>query len=130
MKTVTLVSWLLLLFFCFSIEADTCLITDEEIERKSHRYKYLIEITITEDNGLNYVAISAPAKIEDLNFQNLYLQKVFLGGEEFVAPLKTVVQNERYLSWYSISSRLIEDNYIALDYGQTCGVSLRYKVQS
>jgi hypothetical protein len=123
----------LILFSLFSIgcQANSCLMTEKDINENSIKYSELVDIKITKTGSLLFVAITAPQKINTLNFNGMLVHKKGVDGNQskFIMPLNTYIENGKVSTWYNVDGELVEGNYITIDYGESCGISLRYDVK-
>lgn len=126
-KYITSVSLIILSFGC---SATSCLITKEEIAENSIKYDQLVDIKSTKQGSLVNVVLEAPSEIDGMKLQNVILHKSSsdMSSMEFIVPLKVNTENERSSTWYNMDVNLINENFITLDYGENCGISLKYKV--
>lgn len=127
-KYITLIAFAILSFGC---KATTCLITEEDVVNNSKKYAQFVDIKLSKLGKLLNVVFTAPAEIEGKVLQNVLLHKVRSGkGQmEFTIPLKTHIENNKSSSWYDIDEQFVEGNFISLDYGENCGISLKYEIK-
>jgi hypothetical protein len=119
-----------LILFSLGCQGSTCLITEESIVKNSEKYSNFIEIKTTNNDGLITVIVEAPTSLDGMVLQNIFLYKKAKSEIEnaLEVPLKVISENGKSHSWYSIGNNMIDENFIALDYGDDCGMSIRYKV--
>ena len=110
--------------------ATTCLISDKTIAKHSIEYAKEIDIRVSKKDYLITVVLEVPSKINGMKFIGLMLHKDKLEGEifEFTMPLSTYTEDGKVLSWYNVDEKTAQGNYLTIDYGQHCGMSLKYKV--
>ncbi|UTP72668.1 hypothetical protein NLG07_00035 [Alteromonas sp. LMIT006] len=125
-KYIVLITFLA---FSFGCKATTCLITEESIAENSSKYAELFKITLTKRGPLLNVELSAPTEIEGKVLQGVLLHKIEKGQTVFTIPLNTYVENSRVSSWYDADEQLVVGNFITFDYGENCGLSLKYVVK-
>ena len=116
--------------FTMSCSATSCLVTDELISKNSADNANKIDIKVSATGTLLNVVLTVPAEIDRLKFNGIMVHKEKskqnLG--EFVMPLNTYVEDDKILAWYTIDKKSASDNYLTIDYGEDCGISLKYKV--
>lgn len=125
-KYLVLITFIALSFGC---KATTCFLTEESVTENSSKYAELFEITLTKQGALLNVVLTAPTEIEGKVLQSVILHKVEKELTVFTIPLNTYVENARVSSWYDLDEQLVVGNFITLDYGENCGLSLKYEVK-
>jgi hypothetical protein len=126
-KYITLIS---MAIFSFGCTATTCLISEESIVKNSEEYSSQVNIRKTKNGNVVNVIVTVPTKLNGSVLENIFMQKLSEDGENEIieVPLKIYVENGNSTSWYNIRDDLADNNFIAIDYGQGCGISIKYKV--
>ncbi|NQY38417.1 MAG: hypothetical protein HRT37_26490 [Alteromonadaceae bacterium] len=113
-----------------SCNATSCLITDDAIAKNSIEYANVIDIKVSKNNGLLSVVLTAPIEIKGMKFKSVILHKDKLKNEpdEFAMPLNAFIENGKVMTWYNVDEKTANGNYLTIDYGEDCGISLSYRV--
>jgi|AntDeeMinimDraft_5_1070356.scaffolds.fasta_scaffold17242_1 hypothetical protein len=126
-KYITLIA---MTIFSFGCTATTCLISEESIAENSEKYSSRVDIKTIKNGDIINVIVEVPKKLNGKVLKNIILQRNSEDGTKGVieAPLKIYVEKEKSRSWYNISDDLFSNTFIAIDYGQNCGISIKYRV--
>ena len=122
----------LMVLFLLSISgnATSCLISDGSITQNSLVYEERININISSTKGLLNVQLTVPSEIDGMKLRGLILRKDKSENApfEFAMPLSTFIEHDKVMTWYNIDEKLAHGNYLTIDYGGDCGISLKYLV--
>ncbi|GBL06332.1 hypothetical protein [Glaciecola sp. KUL10] len=120
--------FLVFIFLAFEVVADIpasgCAVTDEMQRENNLKYgdKISIETHLRDSNY--YVLIQVPSQINSGKVNAVWLFSDSIEEPTFVAPLETYEEDSTILAWYEIDAGLIRRHFIAVSFGEDCGLSV------
>lgn len=118
--------YVLFVFWAFSVQlhASTCVVTDDMQQDMNLKHEDKIAIETILDGDTYSVLIHLPEKINDAKLNGVLL---FSGSAEaplFVVPLATFEEEGETLSWYHMDAGYAARHFIAVSFGERCGLSV------
>ena len=108
--------------------ASSCVISDTSIAEYSKKYRALIQIEATKNNGLYIIVLKVPPRIGEDMLQSVILHKEQskVGDTSYSIPLESIVEENKAISYFSIDENNAKHSFFTLDFGEECGLSLKY----
>ena len=123
---------LLVIFSLISLgcNATSCVISEKSIIEQSKKYKSLVHIEVTKNNSLLTVVLNTPHKIRGNGLTSVNLHKEINDDSDtiFSIPLRFTVEEDKSVAWFNIDKKTAKHTFLSLDYGEECGISIRYSI--
>lgn len=116
--------FLVLFVLSFHVKATSCIVTDEMQQDSNLKYGDRISIDTKLNESNYYILIKLPDQINNGKLNAVWLFSDSMEEPTFVAPLEIFEEDGQAVSWYEIDAELVRSHFIAVSFGEECGLSV------